>query len=52
MVFGNPGYNNTNIFESGSASIKPIGIIIGKKGAKNPGKGENIFKNTFKNRDY
>ena len=52
MVFGNPGCNNTNIFESQSVFIKPIKIIVEKKGAKNPGKGENIFENIFKNGNY
>ena len=52
MVSGNPGCNNANVFELGFAFIKPIGIIVGKKGAKNPGKKENIFKNIFKNRNY
>ena len=52
MVFGNPGCNNTNVFESGFAFIKLIEIIIGEKGAKNLGKRENIFKNIFENGNY
>ena len=52
MVFGNPGYNNINVSKLGFAFIKPIKTMVGEKKAKNPGKGENIFENIFKNGDY
>ena len=52
MVFNNFNCNSINISKSGSVFIKLIGIIIGKKEAKNPEKRENIFKNIFENGDY
>jgi len=52
LVFNNPGCNGADVFESESAFIKPIKIIVRKKGAKNLGKRENIFKNIFENKNY
>jgi len=52
LVFGNPGCNNADAFESGFVFIKPIKIIVRKKGAKKLGKRENVFKNIFENKNY
>ena len=52
MVFGNLSCNSANVFELESAFIKLIKIMVGEKGAKNPGKRENIFENIFENGNY